>query len=423
MADDKSLEDMIGDIFSQITGQDVEMYDNNESIFNSSLYKSVSQEEHFKQNKNRLENNYGLKLGVVVEVLDIDNKKNTNKKFPEYTVLSVEQDENNIFSVRYYNNCLNIDGFGGLADFFEYKLRSDATKKTTPNRLDVDFSKQKANVVLLLCQDGVTDKAIILKSLSHRARKTTLTPENGMHLEGEYNGVNWQINKDGEFTLTFKSATTNDGEYRSPSPSGAGGTFLKMDQEGSVEINSADPTESFKMRLDKNSDDGGLIEMVTDNVSITAGNDTKIKAKGGIVSLSGKNYELKTDIKDPSGTATVKAYSWLAEITDKFEVDSIKSVSIKSGAEMKIDSGAKLDIKSGALMDIDCGAILNIKGKTINIESNALVNIKGTAILVGGEGGLPAVTPNTVFFGIGNLGAPVLCNAVGPFSSTVLIKA
>ena len=367
------------------------MYDNNESIFNSSLYKSVSQEEHFKENKNRLENNYGLKLGVVVEVLDIDNKKNTNKKFPEYTVISVEQDENNIFSVRHYNNCLNIDGFGGLADFFEYKLRSDTTKKPSPNRLDVDFSKQKANVVLLLCQDGVTDKAIILKSLSHKARKTTLTPENGLHLEGEYNGVNWQINKDGEFTLTFKSKTNNKGE---PSNKAAGGTFAKIDKTGSFQIQ--DSSQKFLM----DNENGGIQLDTGGDFKVSSTQNADIEATGNI-GIGGNGISLTASKTD--GQIKQTGFEW--------EADVLGTAKLKSKISLEVESTI-VSVKAKANLEIESLQAI-LKSKVAIIDSDFTFVGKGAS--------LPAPAFTTQYLGtVALIPAPIICNILTP-SSKVFI--
>lgn len=357
---------------------DAEFYDDNEEVVNSSIH-SVSENTGI-QYQNEIFNNTKLKNGIVIAVYEIDDENNRNKKFPEYDVLIVEQKATSTMEPVIYRNCISIDGFGGVADFFEYKLRpvkEVEDKPTTP--LNTNFKGQFGSMVLLLCLDGASDKGIIVKSVPHPGRKTKLTKDAGLHLEGEYNGLNWKINKDGELTITFKSKTDDKGK---PSDDQAGGTHVQIDKKGSVDVNTnLEGKEETYIRMDKENKDIGL----------KAGN------KIGMTAVN--NIAMKTD-------ASIKG-------TAKSSIDFIT------------EGAAKVSAKSS--LDLEGKSIVNVKGGNVMISGQNGVIIEGQQTMINspkvfvGSGGTPAVIVTTKFVGSGNHGAPVVSSAVGPFSSTVFI--
>lgn len=366
---------MFDDIF--LDEDDAEFYETNENFGNSSLFSFFSEQEgsFFK----RIFGDTSLKIGIVIKSYDIDNEKNTNKKVPEYDVLIVQESEGSVEPV-VYKNCINTDSFGGKADFFEYKLRERSKEPKGKNTVNTNFKEQDGNVVLLLCLDGSLDKGVILKSIHHQGRKdTTLTKDAGLHLEGEYNGLNWQINKDGELTITFKSKTDNDGK---PEDETAGGTTVKMDKEGSIDINTnLEGDEETYMRMDKKNKDIGL--KAGANVGFTAKKDVAMNAEGNI---------------------TGKA---------------------KGSVELVAEGAAKISAKSS--LDLEGESVVNIKTDNLEINASKIFSFASETFLGGkvyvGDGGSPAVIRQTQFKGEGNHGAPVISTALGPFSSSVFIAS
>lgn len=356
----------------------MDFYDNNEDILNSSLYSTSEDSEEKAKYDNEVFNNSNLKYGIIVDCFDIDDDKNITKLAPEYNVMVIEQKQQEGVEPKLYTHCISIDGFGGVSDFFEHKLRPVNKKEGKEEaKLDIDFSKQFGNIVLILCLDGSTDKGIIVKSLPHPGRKTNLTKENGLHMEGEYNGLNWKVDKDGALTVTFKSATDNEGK---PIDEKTGGTFVNIDKTGSVDINTNDGTN---IKLDK--------------------------ANKDIIANAGNNVTIKS-VKDTTIEATGKA-------------------TIKSTADLIMDSGASAKISSKSAMNIEAKGELEVKGAKIKLQSEGKLDLKGKIVAIDapliqlGKGGLPAVTAMTKFLGTGFAGVPVLCSAVGPFSSAVFVKS
>lgn len=323
--------------------------------------------------------NTPLRVGIVMESYDIDNQKNISKNVPEYTVVTKESNPSGGIDYKKYTNVISLDKFGGVADFFEYRSRPNTVViDKESNKPSYDFSKQNGSLVLLLCLDGFSEQAIIIGGLPNiinekNQRKTTLTKENGLHMEGEYNGINWKVNKDGEFVLTFRSPTDNNGKIIDKKYSG---TFSKIDKTGSFEVK--DQHNHVRMDNDK----GGF------NLKTDA--DYKLEAD--------KNVEttVKKDIVD-------KAANWAAEYSGSAKQKS---------SSWDVEVSGQATIKASGAVNIETNS-MDIKSKQVTVQSNA--------VFLGAAGGAPALVLSTKFIGTGNGGAPVVSMAIGPFSSKVFI--
>jgi phage gp45-like len=317
-------------------------------------------------------NDFSLKSGVIISTYEIDDKQNISKSHVEYDVLSVEQNGDMGTSSIVYKRCPVMEGFGGIADFFEAKRRKPKSKVKT----DKEPQNSNGSIVLLLCLSGNRDKGVIIGALKHPKRKTNLKKDES-HLEGEFNGVNWKIDKDGALTVTFRSATDNDGKQADEK---AAGSNLKMEKDGSIEISDGNKE---KIRIDKTK------------------KTVDINAEADISATS-----------DASVNVTAK-----------------KNFNAKATADLLADAGGSFTANSGGAFNIKATGALEVKAASVKVESEGDVKVKGTAVTIAapsinlGDGGSPALVLSTQFMGIGNLGAPVMCTAIGPFSSVVFIAS
>jgi phage baseplate assembly protein gpV len=318
-------------------------------------------------------NNTALRIGIVLKVVDIEDEENENKIVPEYDVMALENDPENGLNSTIYKQCISFDGFGGVADFFQMKLRPVKDAKKTQQKLNL--KDETGSLVLLLCIDGQSDRAMIIKSFPSQ-EKSILTKEKGIHLEGEYNGINYQINKDGELTVTFRSATEDDG---TPKDEEAGGTFLKIDKTGSFEVNSGNK-ESIK------------IDKKEKTISVNAEKDISVSTEANIAITSKEN-----------ATLTIK--DLIANAEGKISFTSASPSVFKSDAEITLDAPT-----------------VNINGQDMVMVKAQQIQLQGSQVMVG-NGATPAVVQTTLFQGVGNLGGPVICQAIGPFSTSVMIGA
>lgn len=343
-------------------------------ILNSSL-QSLSGGDDFNAYAKSF-SDYTLKVGIVVKTYDIDDKNNISNHYPEYDVLAVSQEKDLGTASVLYKKCQVLQGFGGIGDFMEAKLRQP-DKDPSSKDSDNDPKEENGSIVLLLCLHGSQDTGIIIGALQHPKRKSNLTKDKAQHLEGEYNGVNWRIDKDGALKVTFKSATDNDGN---PQDEGAGGTFLTITKDGSFDVNTGEDSEYI--RIDKSNKD----------VGIKAGNKMGITAEDTIGFNAGNNLNLNAK-KD-------------------LVIDAGGKAALTTESQFELNAGSQVTITTKQ-MELSADAQLTLKSKMLTLD--------GQMVFVGGQGGTPALTNSTQFLGVGNLGAPVIANAIGPFSTKVFI--
>ncbi len=157
---------------------------------------------------NKTYKNYPLRVGVISQIYAYNDFNNFSKLSTEYDVQVFEQNEDRGNTILKYKNCIGVDGLGSIADYFEKNFRP-MTMNTNPTGV-LNTTYQNGSVVILLCLDGVTEKAVIIGGLNHPSRPTKLTTTQPQ-LYGEYNGINVSINPDGSGTLLVQGATDNNG--------------------------------------------------------------------------------------------------------------------------------------------------------------------------------------------------------------------
>jgi hypothetical protein len=320
--------------------------------------------------------NFAIKVGVAVKRYDVEDEENQRKLGPEYDVVCIEQNADGGLNSYTYRKAITLDVFGGISDFAEWTRRTPTEEDYKKN---LDGEKQDGSFVLLLCIDGNAENSIILGGVRHPGRKEEKLKKNEHHFESEFNGMNFKINNDGELTITFKSASDNKGKYADEE---AGGTHIQMDKTGQVDINTnLEGDDETYIRMDKANKDVGL----------KAGQHIGFTAKGNIAQIA------DGDVK-----ATAKG-NWVQMAEGTANVDVKGAFTLKSGGPMQMDF-PDLQIMAGN-----------------GIIAQASQMIFDSPLIQLGNGGAPAITLSTQFLGTGNLGAPVVSTAIGPFSAVVFI--
>ncbi|MCX9024625.1 MAG: hypothetical protein OIN85_00850 [Candidatus Methanoperedens sp.] len=210
----------------------------------------------------------------------------------------IQQDGNKGIASVTYKNCMSAEGLGGIGDFLEKTLRQKNSNTTKNN--SVDFKGQDGAIVLILCLDGMSEKAIIVGSMTHPDRKTKLT-DTGPRLEGEFNGVHIKVDKDGSTSLQFKGATDSKG---TPTDSSQGTTTVKIEKDGSFQVDHTGVT----FRMEK----GGT-------ASITAKKDITLNAQGNI------NIVAKGDVNVQCTNAKVNASAQVDVKSPKIKLNGTSS--------------------------------------------------------------------------------------------------
>lgn len=324
---------------------------------------------------NKTYRNTSMRLGVIVAIYPISDDNNKTKFTTEYDVVAIEQNEDKGITSTLYRNCMSASSFGAIADYFEANLRARKSKKYKgdANRL----SDQNGATVLLLCLDGASEKAIIIGGFPHPDRTSTLKDDQP-HLEAEYNGVNIKVNSDGSTSFVFKGATDNDGKIIDASQ---GPTTVKVDKDGSYQVDH----KTITQRFDKN----GKASLTADgNISNTTKKNFSVTATENVNITSTKDTSMKMTklIMQASGSAVIEG----------------EAISMKASSEFKVEA-----------QEFKVEAATMAKIKAANITLDGLVSL-------GGEGGQPLLMLSAMIMGTGNLGIPVISNAISGFTTKVM---
>lgn len=323
---------------------------------------------------NRTYKNTNLKVGVIVACYPKKDERNRSKLTTEYDVITIEQNEDKGTTAVTYRNCMSASALGSIADFFDATLRQRKKKKYKGD--SPRLNEQNGAVVLILCLDAVSEKAMIIGGFPHPDRETTLKDDKP-HMEGQYNGVNIKVESDGSTSLTFKGAMDEDGKLLDESQ---GPTTLKIEKDGSYQVDH----KTITQRLDKN---GKASLTAADDISNTTKKNFNVTATENIVTKSAKNTSMEmTDLLvKASGSATL----------------GMQKLSVKSESDIKIE---------GSQFMVEAASMAKIKAASITLDG---------MVALGGEGGQPVLLLSTMMLGTGNLGIPVLSTAIVGYATKV----
>jgi hypothetical protein len=187
--------------------------------------------------------NIRLRVGEVQAVFGPKHALNVSKKRNEYQV-HVTHRANRTIVTKLYEHCFLSDMFGSFADFIRFTLRADPSARRNPVKPGVGAK------VLILCINGESQNAVILSGIPDAGREADPDPdpdEDGHHLQAVFNGVEFDINKDGELLITYGGATNADATLADGVDQDAVGTFITLRKDGSVLMSDAKGDNSVLM--------------------------------------------------------------------------------------------------------------------------------------------------------------------------------
>ena len=257
--------------------------------------------EHAMAAFNRSYRNTGIKAGLVSNSYAANDSRNVSGLCTEYDIIVMEQNEDKGSTPITYKNCMSSQGFGSIADYFEYTLRP---KTFQTNKGFPTFSNQDGAIALIQCLDNVGEKALVIGNLIHPNRPTNIT-STAPQLFWEYNGIGITINIDGSFSLTFQGATNSKGV---PTDATQGNTVFQIKPDGSFEFKHS--------TVDISANRSGILNITTkSDTNITAGGNTNVTTSGNTnLTTTGKTVvlskEIDLNIKTPvSGNGLITSNS------------------------------------------------------------------------------------------------------------------
>jgi hypothetical protein len=209
-------------------------------------------------------NSVRMCLGEVQEIVWPDDPRSVSKKFVEYRVWTTLF-ENSTFVTRMIEAVSGSDIFGsGTSDTFNYTMRPSGSAGTTDG--NKKLGRGLGSKVLMICILGMTPNYVIISGL--RDSNSPIDDKStGHHLDFNFNGIECNINNDGELTLTYSGATKADGTLQDDVDTDAVGTTLTITKDGSLSI------------VDNSSNESIVIDRPNGNINVAASSGVTIKAQ------------------------------------------------------------------------------------------------------------------------------------------------
>lgn len=332
-----------------------------------------------------LRHNYSLKLGLVTDIFYPEDPKNLSGKFIEYNVLVNEINSNDSTTMTTYRNCTVNNIFGMSNNNLTYTLQA-------ANNADnvIDF----ASVVLLLCISGQSSngQTVIVGGFSH-PNNPVYSAEDGQFYDFNFNGINYNINNDGELTITFNSPLDDE---KNPTNAAAAGSSIKLDKQGRIKI--ADNEGQF-WQLDR----------VAQTSTWSNGNDSIVidkKNKKIQVSSSGEfdvSSEKQTNISSGDAMSLDSQKDMNMSSDTNVSMSAANNMNQTSGGNWQVDSTSNVEMTAGADVLIEAGNIATVAAPVVALgEGDAGVGIAGISISIG-TGNLGASVISTLITGSGSV--------------------
>ena len=251
--------------------------------------------------------------GQLEKIHFTDDQSNVSKKFVEYDV-SVRDAKG---GQTVFKNVRSVSSMFGYNDFDETILEPNDVAfsgKLNPSNF---FGNKNGAVVTLAFLDGAKDKPMIMGALDH-PKKIGATRADGIRKKGEFRGLAWEINKLGEFSITYNGSRKPDGKLERAD---TGPTKIKIDKDGvltitdkeaqKIEMNRKTKTISFSngitITIDGKNDKfkvltkgGASIEVdgTADSITLKDKGNGELKISNNKVALGASSAELLQQISD-----------------------------------------------------------------------------------------------------------------------------
>lgn len=272
--------------------------------------------------------------------------------------------------------CKLMTSLGGVYNYEEITLRSFKHDKSSDQNFS--YETKAGDRVLVASIDGNPREGIIVGGIKHEARINKFKSEDGPQHYSVFNGIEQEVNKDGEYTITFNGIPENINilsekpkTNKIPSPQykkEISGTYIKFDKSGSIFIDDKSVEKPQSIVLNKSS---GTITVKSGDSSISLNKNTDtIESNSKINSINA------------SESMNVKTSKTLIDSSQEVKIKSPK-VAIGTSSIELLDSIVKLIEAIGKLKIISPAGICTpidkspLWSKVDKIKSD-IKSIKGT---------------------------------------------
>lgn len=227
----------------------------------------------------------------VEEVIFVDDQRNKTGKV-EYDLIIISGNSNEGY--RKVRNAVSLNSLGGVNDYEEtiYKPKtkefSRGTELGKPHPANTN-----GDIVALVFLEGNEEFPVILGPWSHKRNSKAAITTDGHRMKGEYNGVQWEINKDGELIITMLGGPRDDdGNLTNESN---GNLLIKLGKDGKITIDSGSQPI---ITIDKN---GNSITCNAKTITLDSGNQpiTTIDGDGNETTVESATVKIGSGAIEP----------------------------------------------------------------------------------------------------------------------------
>jgi len=236
---------------------------------------SLSSNDNF---DNFVNNNFSLKIGQVIDIVYPDN--NNGFKTITYNILITEKTDG--FNQFVLYNCQLLDSFGGLADYLTYTLRKNEKDVFGITKGEVKSSELLGTYVLVAMINGSASTPIILGGvpfidIPKDSDRKVPKEDYGHYLQFTFNGIDVNIDKNGELLLQRFGPTKSDGSLDTDKGKEEQAySFIQINNDGEIKLSTTSK--------EKVNDADNLITIKKDGsieIKIKDGKTLELKDKDG----------------------------------------------------------------------------------------------------------------------------------------------
>lgn len=190
-------------------------------------------------------NNFSIYKAQVDEVIYKDDKNNQTGKV-EYNVSLISFKSNNVY--RKLFNVPAVSSIGGKNDYSEVVFQPKTTEYTRAKEEGKAFAENTdGDFVTVMFLESNEQMPIITGGWFHPRNNESAKKEDGHRIKGEYNGIEWNINKEGELIIqSLGGPRDNQGQLTNTNNAGI---LIKLSKDGKISIETGSQP---KIIVDKN---------------------------------------------------------------------------------------------------------------------------------------------------------------------------
>lgn len=211
-----------------------------------------------------------LRIGRVVAAYSPEDTGSQSKKFMEYDVEVVDGTPTSTLANFKILRCRVADSFGGAADFSRWTPR--VSQETDP------VAAEPESLVLVQCISGKLFQGVIIGAMPNSLNKEE-APD-GHSAVWQFNGVRAQVDKEGQFKLSFKGATDSNNNLVSGADASASGATFQITKDGSIKLFTKDDSQFIDFNH------------TSKTVALTSEKETTLTCKSGLIKTSSTGVHL-----------------------------------------------------------------------------------------------------------------------------------